>query len=75
MDAPFTNREVRIMFGEIKSELINMNKELTEVKTQTTKTNGRVNKLERTVTILTTAIIVVVCLKFPDIINVIKLLV
>lgn len=39
MEAPFSNREIREMFDDIKGDL-------SDIKVQTTKTNGRVTSLE-----------------------------
>lgn len=55
----YSNRELDTKFASIM-EL------LTDIKTQTTKTNGRVNKLERNMLIVGVAVIVIVFLKFPE---------
>lgn len=47
-EQPFTNREIGLMFAEIKHELVEMKEDGKEIKTQTQKTNGRVTDLEKT---------------------------
>lgn len=39
-DSPYTNREIREFFSEVRNDL-------TEIKTQTKLTNGRVSELEK----------------------------
>lgn len=47
---------------------------LVSIEEQTKKTNGRVSKLERNMLIIGTATAVVLILKFPDLIGLIKLI-
>lgn len=41
---PYTNREMDMKFGEIKDILSGQNEDLTEIKKQTTTTNGKVGE-------------------------------
>lgn len=59
-DEPFKNREILEMFGDVK-------KTLGEIKEQTTKTNGRVTRLERVMLVLITAVIVIIGTNNPSI--------
>lgn len=59
-EEPFKNREILEMFGDVK-------KTLTEIKEQTTKTNGRVTRLEKTALILITALVVMLGTSNPAI--------
>lgn len=67
MDVPFTNRELEHMFEEIKSSMA-------RIETQTVKTNGRVTRLEKIVFIGTTALVMLIVLKFPELLAVLKFL-
>lgn len=57
-EQPYSNREIKDMFDHIKRELL-------EIKTQTSKTNGRVGKLERWQTGITMSLGVIVFLVIP----------
>lgn len=46
----------------------------TEIKEQTTKHNGRMSKIERNMLIIGTATLVIVALKFPELLALIKVL-
>jgi Flp pilus assembly protein TadB len=50
------------------------NDRLERIEIQTVKTNGRVNKLERNLLILGTATLVIIALKFPELLAAIKIL-
>jgi hypothetical protein len=56
----YSNREIDRMFKEISEALI-------RIEEQTTKTNGRVTKLERNVMIVIVSVIVTTLLKWPEI--------
>jgi hypothetical protein len=59
-DKQYSNREIDRMFKEISETL-------GRIEEQTTKTNGRVTKLERNVMIVIVAVIVTTLLKWPEI--------
>lgn len=46
MDKDYSNREIDMMFRETKESLAELKNILLEIKEQTTKTNGRVTRLE-----------------------------
>lgn len=86
-EAPFSNREIQSMFkasdersDEFRSHLMErmdifeakVIPALQEIKTQTTKTNGRVTTLERNIQLVAVAIIIILVLKFPEIYQVLK---
>ena len=58
-DKPYSNRELDVKFQTIIEKL-------EEIHAQTTKTNGRVTKLERNVTIVIVAVVVTTLLKWPE---------
>lgn len=66
MEKDYSNRELDTKFSSIIEFL-------TDIKTQTTKTNGRVNKLERNILIIACILGTVVLLKFPEVLSVVKI--
>ena len=58
MDDPYSNREIKEFFNEIK-------KDLNDIKTQTTKTNGRVSSLEQWKAYTTGAVAVLTLVVLP----------
>ena len=65
-DQDYSNRELDSHFITIKDSLA-------RIETQTVKTNGRVNRLERNLLIVACVLGTVVLLKYPDIIAAVKL--
>jgi hypothetical protein len=66
MQDDYTNRELDSQFTSIKDTLGRIEK-------QVTKTNGRVNRLERNMLIVSCVVGTILFLKYPDIIRIIKL--
>ena len=66
MEQDYSNRELDSKFHSIL-EL------LTAIKHQTTKTNGRVSKLERSILIIACVLGTVVLLKFPQVMEIAKI--
>ena len=62
MDEHYNNRELDKSFGVIDGKL----DQLVE---QTTKTNGRVTRLERSLLVVGSATIAILALKFPEILG------
>jgi hypothetical protein len=60
--------------AELKLTLDLIKTDVSEIKEQTIKTNGRVTALEKRMLVATTAIIIVVVLKFPELIALLKFL-
>lgn len=58
MDAPYSNREIQEFFKDIKESL-------ERIETQTSKTNGRVSKLENWRAYLTGSIVVLSTVVLP----------
>jgi hypothetical protein len=67
MDGDYSNRELETFFSDFKHTL-------SEIRAQVTKTNGRVTKLEKYMLIVGTALIVVIALKFPELLVVLKMI-
>jgi hypothetical protein len=66
MDQDYTNRE-------IDSQFHGVHQKLDMLIVQTTKTNGRVTKLEKFMLILGTATTVIIALRFPELLSIVKL--
>jgi hypothetical protein len=66
MDQDYTNRE-------IDSQVHGVHQKLDMLIVQTTKTNGRVTKLEKFMLILGTATTVIIALRFPELLSIVKL--
>lgn len=62
----YTNRELDRNFTEIKESLEVITK-------QVFKTNGRVNKLERNLLVVACVVGTILLLKFPEVMNVLKM--
>ncbi len=69
----YTSKEIDLMILEIKSHLSDQDKSLLKILEQTTKHNGRMSKLERYLLIVGCITGTVLLLKFPDVIEAIKL--
>jgi len=69
----YSKREIDLFMREIKETLARQDKLLIEIKEQTTKTNGRVTKLERNLLIAFVAIAVTTVIKFPELLTLIKI--
>ena len=67
----YNNHEINLMFERIDSSLKSQDKTLERIETQTTKTNGRVNKLERNLIIVGCVAATAIVSRFPEIIEVI----
>jgi hypothetical protein len=67
MDAPYSNRELDSKFRSIDEKL-------DQILSQTTKHNGRMTRMEKTMLVVGTAVVVLVALKFPELLAVIRIL-
>lgn len=67
MNEDYSNRELETFFSDFKHTL-------QEIKYETVKTNGRVTSLEKKMLVVGTAVIIVVALKFPELLVVLKVL-
>jgi hypothetical protein len=66
MKDEYSNREIDRMFKEITDSLV-------RIEEQTTKTNGRVTRLEKLCLVFGVALFVIIVLKFPEFTNLVKL--
>lgn len=66
MKDDYSVRELDTKFGSIIDAL-------TDIKAQTTKTNGRVNRLERNLLVVACVLATVVFLKFPEVSKIVHL--
>jgi len=58
---------------EIDSHFTAMNETLARIETQVLKTNGRVNKLERNMLVISCVVGTILLLKYPEVIKAIQL--
>lgn len=66
MNEDYSVRELDSKFSSIMVELV-------AIREQTTKTNGRVNKLERNMIVAACILATIVVLKFPEVIKAVQL--
>lgn len=66
MEAEYSNRELDRMFKEISESL-------ERIEEQTTKTNGRVTRLEKILMIVAAVGSAIAVIKFPELLNAIKI--
>jgi hypothetical protein len=66
MKDEYSNREIDRMFKEITDILV-------RIEEQTTKTNGRVTRLEKLCLVFGVALLVTIVLKFPELMSLTKL--
>jgi len=72
-DEPYLKREIDRMFQSIEEKLDDMKEQMSRIEDQTTKHNHRMTKLERVFLILSTAVGIMLIIRFPELSALVKL--